>query len=71
MLLFTYLIGVIISIPLICFIHHKVCGFTRRFDVFMSIVFGLFSWITIFAGLLLWLVSEINFNSDYWQGKIY
>lgn len=71
MALFIYLIVVIIAIPFICFIHHKVCGFTRRFDVLMSIVTGIFSWITIFSGLLLWAIDGLNFNSDYWQKKIY
>lgn len=71
MALFTYLIGVVIAIPFICFIHHKICGFTRRFDILMSIVIGLFSWLTIFAGLSFWATDSLNFNSDYWQKKIY
>ena len=71
MALFIYLIGVVIAIPFICFIHHKVCGFTRRFDVLMSILTGLFSWITIFAGFVLYAIDSLNFNSNYWQDKIY
>lgn len=71
MSLFIYLIGVVIAIPLMCFIHHKVCGFTKRFDILMSIVTGIFSWITIFCGLLLWAFCSLNFNSDFWQKKIY
>lgn len=71
MSLFIYLIGVVIAIPLICFIHHKVCGFTRRFDILMSIVIGLFSWLTIFTGLSFWATDSLDFNSDYWQKKIY
>ncbi len=71
MSLFIYLIGVVIAIPLICFIHHKVCGFTKRFDILMSIITGMCSWVTIFVGLLLWACCSLNFNSDFWQKKIY
>ena len=71
MALFIYLIGVVIAIPLICFIHHKVCGFTKRFDILMSIITGMCSWITIFVGLLLWACCSLNFNSDFWQKKIF
>ena len=70
MSLFIYLIGVVIAIPLMCFVHHKVCGFTRKFDILMSIITGMCSWITVFLGFLLWAVCSLDFDSDFWQKKI-
>lgn len=65
MSLFIYLIGVVIAIPLMCFIHHKVCGFTGKIDILMSIITGMCSWITIFVGLLLWAFCSLDFDSDF------
>lgn len=71
MSLFIYLIGVVIAIPFMCFIHHKVCGFTRKFDILMSIITGMCSWITVFLAFLLWTVYSLDFDSDFWQKKIW